>query len=600
MKAKKLSAITLLAFLSGSGVQDSQPVPSEPASVFRQNDHFASDAQLFWQYALSPGVPLQIAIPPSSRVSIPEDKNIETLLNIKNSAQEPLFATSDEAATYLAYNGTLDDAHVYAEVTLMLGSPVGRTMRGGLSSFIAENGRMEEALGLLTVTVPANGKEDSVFQTWEDLALYKFVGGTKEYAAQLASFRNKDDSAPFSSAQDYIYAAYVKADIKTVTALHELKNNDDVEIFATAQDMLAVCSNYTNESKRITNEKIAQLRKIKTLSGKFLFATVDDFFSAAGIDVSYNELQNLASIPADTGDSLFAVGADAVQYAVTKKGDQYLQKLRAIENNEGTHIFTDGAYVAAYAAMDGKPEAAQQLADWIDGKNNPSLLPYEVIRYAALGFTQEDLTAADTEKPNALGFIGISDYNHAFLDLIVKGHLKKLRDTYDFHLEFIQKDTAPEQKYTTLKDYSLLLLGGHGDGELRRIRLGEGAEESAYLDETDEEFCKLLDTLPSDAHVFVFSCYAGIGGEVGNNFANYVAACAPGRTVISSMTPMAAGNITIETAYPFTAQINTAERYPYNMDLRQKKEQRINATYIVTKPKTTFVSDSAQAPAALH
>ncbi|MBI5072651.1 hypothetical protein HZA99_02440 [Candidatus Woesearchaeota archaeon] len=608
MKAKKLTAILpLLTLLSDSGVQNSQDASQPATPVVQQNTHFAADTEILWPYTASPAFSSQLYVSPSFPIPTQENITIDALLNVRNSAQEPLFLTADEAAIYAAHNGTLSDAHLYAEVTTLSGTPVRRTNKGGLSLFAAENGRLEEALSLLAVSVPdAAGEQDSVFQTWEDLALYKFVGGTPEYAAQLASFRNRNETAPFSSAQDYIYAAYANADMKTLTALHELKDNDDAEIFTTARDLLPVAVNTTNNPLRITPDKIAQLRKIKTLSGKYLFATVDDFFAAAGTDVSYNEIQNLAVVPTDTGDSLFTAGA-AIQYAAAKKGDGYLDKLLAIENAESTRIFTDGASVAAYAAMNGIPEIAQQLADLLDEQKNPFLLPYEAIRYAALGFTEKDFIPLETKKPNALVFFGILDYNQAFLNGVMRDHLKEIRAAYDLRLEFIQEDTAPEKEYATLKEYSLLVLAGHGDGELHRIRLGEGTEESAYLDQTDTGFCKLLDTLPPDAHIFLFSCYAGIGGEKGDNFANYAASCAPGRTVISSTTIINAGAITVETEYPFTARINAAERFPYNMDPRQKyntdpqqnKGQVRDATYTVVKSRTASASDLAQAPAAV-
>lgn len=501
------------------------------------------------------------------------------LLSMRSPDGSLLFCTPQELEQFLLSGGSIPEAEQYALASTRLQNPLHRVCdKAGLSLYKEKGGTLDELALLLDIA----DQTDSLFKTWEEVALYKASGGDAAFAQDLGGVANGDGSVVFRTPQDYISAALVRRDknitVDMIQKFHSIKDEAGSELFRTAYDLLPVLAAVLDRS--IPLDDLIGLGTITTSDGKLLFKTQEDYSRAA-----YNtnlavtaQLIALAKRKNHKDEPLFTRGGDAVLYAHLGKNDTYLQKLLAIKNKSEEQIFSDGRYITPFAMLDGKFNDAQSLADLVDADDNPLLKPYQVARYAALGYNADSLFhQSPTDKPDMLLLFSQSDLNSAFQNSDVKAKLVELRRTYDVTVEFLEDDTLFEREPNALQNMQLFTVAGHGSSSA--ITLGEGTEEKYFLDKSDASFCQALSSLPSDAVIFLFSCSTASGGAEADTFANYVAGCALGRKVIASTEPFASSDFTITSSYPFSVEITVKERYPYDRDPITNASVTKNATY---------------------
>lgn len=503
------------------------------------------------------------------------------LLSMRSPDGSSLFCTPQELEQFQLYLGSIQEAEQYALVLTKLKNPLHRVCdKAGLSLYKEKGGALEELLILLDITEDGTDKTDSLFKTWEDVALYKASGGDATFAHELAGITNGDGSIVFRRPQDYTSAALIRKDknitVDIIQKVHNIKGEADNELFRTAYDLLPVLAAVLGPS--IMLDDFVALGDIKAADGRLLFKTAEDYSRASNTTFKKEQLIALAKLKNRKGEPLFTRGADAVLYAHLGKNDTYLETLLAIRNKTGKQIFSDGSYIAPFAMMDGKFSDAQSLADLVDADNKPLLKPYQVARYAALGYNADSLFhEAATDKPNMLLLFSQSDWNGAFQNTDVKAKLFELRKTYDVVVGFLDDDTLFEREPNALQDKQLFTVAGHGSSSA--ITLGDGTEEHYFLDKTDTAFCQALTYLPSDAVIFLFSCSTASGGAGADTFANYVALCAPGRKLIASTEPFASSDFKITSSYPFSVTITVKDKYPYNQNPITNTIVTMDATY---------------------
>src|SRR3989338_9573489 len=114
--------------------------------------------------------------------------------------------------------------------------------------------------------------------------------------------------------------------------------------------------------------------------------------------------------------------------------------------------------------MQGNPADAKSLADLIDADNKPLLKPYQVVRYAALGYNADTLfNEPRSSKPNMLLLFSQNDWNGAFQNTDIKKKLAEARNTYDVTVGFLEDDTLFDRIPEAFKDMQLLTVAAHGN-----------------------------------------------------------------------------------------------------------------------------------------
>ncbi len=585
MKGTKLPLYALMTLLSSS------PTLEE-----------ANALSVYTPHAQSIEVPLNNSIFPAPFVQLPEDPDATSIwytlptqdfmvLQSVDGAQ--LFCTAQEVEQFQQKGGTLEEAQAAALVLTSLNNSLHRVCdKPGFSLYKVNDGKLEDIVDLLKITEDGTDQTDSIFKTWEDVVLYKASGGDIPFAQELASIVNGDGSPLFATPQDYASAALMRKDKKISTdairKLHAIKDESGKEVFTTARELLPVLGGVLQQST--TLDAFISFSEIKTPDGRPLFKTADDYSRAAYNVVTKDQLAALAKLKNRKGDPLFTRGADAVQYARAGKDDSYLIELLGIRNAAGEQIFSNGSYLAPFAQMLGNPTDAKSLADLVDADNKPVLKPYQVVRYAALGYNADTLFhEVQTNKPNMLLLFSQNDWNGAFQNSDIKKKIAEARNTYDVTVSFLEDDTFFDRDPDAFKDMHLFTLAAHGspDGS----QLGYGTDESYYLDKSDASFCQALTYLPSDAVIFLFSCSTASGGAGADNFANYVVTCAPGRKLIASTESFASNDFTIDTMSPFSVTITVEDTYPYNKDPLTNTPIKTDATYrVTTQPQQVVIT----------
>ncbi len=107
----------------------------------------------------------------------------------------------------------------------------------------------------------------------------------------------------------------------------------------------------------------------------------------------------------------------------------------------------------------------------------------------------------------------------------------------------------------------LLILAGHGSPAT--LTFGESIpkygisinDHSAKLSIRQKELSDHLKALAKDAVIFLNSCLNGAGRKSVENLANYMAACAPGRKVISCEKEFNPGSVEIRQTFPLKLRI---------------------------------------------
>ena len=172
----------------------------------------------------------------------------------------------------------------------------------------------------------------------------------------------------------------------------------------------------------------------------------------------------------------------------------------------------------------------------------------------------------DTAKPNAFALFPATT-DHVFDSTALGWFVRSLHEHYDVQLFAAHQK---QEAYAALADLAstdpfsinFLTLFGHGTPRTLALggpicRLGEcQRDESHAFNVSDREFCSYLDdVLASDAVIFLGSCATGYGEEDAENFANFIMACAPGRTVYAGTAPFSAQGIRVNSWYPFDATL---------------------------------------------
>lgn len=518
-----------------------------------------------------------------------EDRTIEKLLELRDDEDGCVFCTEEEIQAYVEEKGTLEDARRYMKLTTVNKNSLKRSKNGGLALFVSEGGTVELAEKLLDIVYKKGETSDSVFQAWEEMALFLHVSGTVDFASDLQQFKSPTRENTFTTAEEYAYAAYVSPNIQTVRALNALEYNG--QRILSAMEIIILSSHKLQLGKlwisSLSPAKIDELRKITSPDGTSLFRTFDDFYAVATGDVDLDKVRNLTIVPVDTGAPLFQQGADAVYYVKSGKDDTYLHDMLKIHNAKEEQIITGGGVLASLAAMNISPAQVAERAGYESSSGIPLLAPYEATYYAGLGLTKEEILVPEkTKKLDALIFFADprSDYNQALLNSVVAGHIENIGETFDKTIDYGNRDDLVS--YTSLHNYHFLMLAGHGNGEEGSITVGLKDQSGTYLSQKDQELCALLGTLPPNADVLLFSCYGGRGRAQGENFANFVAACAPGRRVTSSTTLMNAGDLKIASFSPLTATITSTKKHPFNTNLWDRSSVTESTTYVAfVEPK---------------
>jgi len=262
--------------------------------------------------------------------------------------------------------------------------------------------------------------------------------------------------------------------------------------------------------------------------------------------------------------------------------------------NKLRKIFLSGILAASLAYSDLSPFSAD-IESTVE--HNLAKTPNEMLteRREKFGLSLEQLMAFNnTDKPNALIILPMSDHNGAFDTPAVHSLISKINSEYDTYVRYCNVE---DEVYKVMKGFKdegkidLLILGGHGN--YYSLHLGSTKEyceqnninrklnfERAFIDIKDDEFRQYLrGSLNKYATIYMMSCSNGEGGQGGvNNITNFIRFNGGrDKKVISAKRPYSIDDVVVENINPFDiAIIRNGEDITYIPRYNPKPEVKKN------------------------
>jgi hypothetical protein len=246
-------------------------------------------------------------------------------------------------------------------------------------------------------------------------------------------------------------------------------------------------------------------------------------------------------------------GLDVLQ---TPEEYRHFFRLMGFKNVKGEYLFNNGVDAVRFIkSMTPLSELDLYAAAGLDGKS--------AYRFHKLGLSLEEvISPKDTEKPDAIVALPVTDYNSAFEADEAYILLMDIKETYDAKFRLVGTD---EELVAFLNQYpgqAFWYIGGHGN--ITSLDLGEpGLRYSLPWDDERYELSiadmpKLalpLHKMDPQGVVFGHACSIGFGGDGFDNLVNTLASIGGGRRIIGSTIDYGADKIKVNSIYPFDIEI---------------------------------------------
>ncbi|MFH0797944.1 MAG: hypothetical protein V1906_00880 [Candidatus Woesearchaeota archaeon] len=190
-----------------------------------------------------------------------------------------------------------------------------------------------------------------------------------------------------------------------------------------------------------------------------------------------------------------------------------------------------------------------------DGNLNATTIYYNYV----LGLAANDIDFDVSSKPKALLLYPTKDADDIFSDIEL---LRQIRETYNIKYRAIcgVRDMCRELRDSPALD--LLMVAGHGTAQTLTF------DDEPFFDQLninsiiEDRLCKVKE----GGVIFLNSCSNGKGREGSRNLANHIAACAPGRKVISCTENFRSDNMTVKSIHPFDINISRVDPFTGDYD----------------------------------
>jgi hypothetical protein len=171
-------------------------------------------------------------------------------------------------------------------------------------------------------------------------------------------------------------------------------------------------------------------------------------------------------------------------------------------------------------------------------------------RYEALGLNPSTVyDFYDTERPNAIVVLPVSNKFNFFYNYPTKDFFKDIKKKYDTRYVVASCFKDISDIVDSTPDIDLFVIAGHSD------EAGIRLNGDFSIIEHDEEFAKELCKLRGDATILLFSCYSANQGKDHDNISTFVKSRVGDRNVIGVRNSLILSKVKINSYYPFDISI---------------------------------------------